>query len=698
MGKSGITFKENGMNVDFRIHEDGVVELADFSAVENSKPVELSGPTGFPIVEVQVTGETSTKMHGYKHNACSASMQLKYRNHRVYENSAGKKLEIELLSDQGLAVQYNMQFYNGVAIAQVWNVLQNCGKESMGIEYASSFIYQGLAKNGEKLYFDKTDIYIPYNGWDSEARWKKADIEDLNLTRMPVEGPMVPGFGNNRFSYGSNGSWSTCEYLPMGFTRDRETNEIYYFQIENSGEWLAEYGSGVDRHLYIALSGPSENENGWWKNLKPGDCFATVKAAFGVIPGNESEAAAELTKYRRKMRRTNEDDEKCNVVFNDYMNCLMGDPTEEKELRIIDKAAELGCEYYCLDCGWYDDGDWWDSVGAWKESRTRFPNGLKKVFDYAKSKGLKMGLWLEIETMGIRCELANALPDDWFFCRHGKRHVDNKRYLLDFRNQEVREYCMDVIDRMVRDYGAEYFKMDYNVTTGIGSDVNSDSCADALLEHNRCLYQWYEDIYRKYPGLVIENCGSGGQRMDYGMLRLQSLQSTSDQTDYIFNSHIAANVSTAVTPEQAGMWVYPYEDEEEHVIYNMVNGMLLRPYISGMVWKLSANHLELLKEGIDVYKGIRSDVKDFVPYFPLGLSEIKDETLAYGLKGENKAYLSVFLPGTDQAEIPLEFGKQIREVKVLYPKKVNCKFELNGEKLKVQMPQKKAARFFEITF
>ena len=37
-----------------------------------------------------------------------------------------------------------------------------------------------------------------------------------------------------------------------------------------------------------------------------------------------------------------------------------------------------------------------------------------------------MGLWLEIEVMGVACELANKLPDDWFVCRHGKRHIDNK--------------------------------------------------------------------------------------------------------------------------------------------------------------------------------------------------------------------------------------------------------------------------------
>lgn len=147
-------------------------------------------------------------------------------------------------------------------------------------------------------------------------------------------------------------------------------------------------------------------ENGWWKNLKPGDTFETVPVGFGVADGSLNEAMAELTKYRRAIRRENDDDKKLNIVFNDYMNCLMGDPIESTEKEIIDKAAEMGCEYYCMDAGWYDKGYWWDRVGEWKESPERFPNGMKSVCDYAKSKGLVMGLWLEIEVMGVECELA----------------------------------------------------------------------------------------------------------------------------------------------------------------------------------------------------------------------------------------------------------------------------------------------------
>lgn len=694
-----IIVREGGLSVQFQVREDGVVELSGFSPVEMDVSPKAREDVKIvsPLVEVQVTGKSTRGMHAYKHNSSSASLDFHYREHKLEKWEKGKELQIFLDTEYGLEAVYHMKFFDGVAVVQVWTQLNNKGREEIGLEYVSSFIYQNLCGAGKLPYGEKTDIYTPLNGWSCEAQWKKEDIRDLNIPGMTVNGFNEPGFGNNRYCYGGRSSWSSCEYLPMGFAHDRETGETYCFQIEHSGQWHVEYGTEPGERLYLALSGPTEAENGWWKNLKPGESFATVPAAFGVVQGDVSAAAAALTAYRRKIRRQNADNEKLNVVFNDYMNCLMGDPTDEKERMIIDKAAAMGCEYYCLDCGWYDKGYWWDRVGEWVECPERFPNGLKAVCEYARKKNMVMGLWLEIEVMGVACELAAKLPDDWFICRHGKRHIDNKRYLLDFRNPKVREYCSDVVDRLIKDYGVGYFKVDYNVTVGHGSDLHSDSCSDAIMEHYKYLYQWYEEIFEKHPDLVIENCGSGGQRMDYGMLKLLSLQSTSDQTDYIYNSYIAANVASAVTPEQAGMWVYPYEDEEEHVIYNMVNGLLLRPYVSGMVWKLSDNSMKLMKEGIALYKEIRSDVKEAVPFFPLGFGNIRQDALAYGLRKGDTVYLAVFAPGTKDVEIPLTFGKETGQAEVIYPKKGNCEYKVEGGILSVHMPQDKTARLFKMT-
>ena len=697
-----IEISEGQMHVTFRVNDDKSVELVDFSAIKDTKDLEALDqgygmvPKHHQVIGLQISGESATDMHAYKHNSASESTRFKYVNHSISENENGKLFILEMLSEHKLHAFYNMQFYKDLQIVSVETTIRNDGNEDIGIEYITSFFYGGLCKNGSLKYYDKAKFWIPQNSWSNEAQWKELDAIDVGLSHMPVKGYNLPDKANNRFHYENVGSWSTCEHLPMGMVKDSETGEIYYFDIEHSGSWQVEYGSDVGYNLYLALMGPND-ESFWWKNLYPGQEFTTVPVAFGVSVGNENTAMDVFTMYRRCIRRPNEDNEKCFVVFNDYMNCLMGDPTEEKEMRIIDLAAELGCEYYCMDCGWYDDGPWWDKVGEWKESKKRFPHGMKTVTDYAKKKGMKMGLWLEIEVMGTDCELTQKLPDNWFFCTHGKRRVDNKRYLLDFRNPEVYEYTMDVVNRLIVDYEVEYFKIDYNVTTGPGSDINSDSLGDAMLEHYRAVYRWIQEIYKNHPKLVIENCGSGAQRMDYGILKYHSLQSTSDQTDYISNSYIAANVACAVTPEQAGMWVYPYVDEREHVIYNMVNGLLLRPYISGLVWNMSKDNLELMKEGISLYKNvIRKDLTKMVPIWPAGFNRVGSDSLYYGVTNGTKAYLAVFAPKTNEVEVDISSLGDIKSATIIYPSEDNTTVELNKSILTLKFANDGCARLLEI--
>ena len=693
-----IAISEGRLHITFRVHEDQTVELADISLGEKAPalpPVHPDPCKRGQFLAVHVTGESATGFHAGKHDAGSVSTRWRYVSHRIERNAQGSLLTLSVQAPDGLAADYCLQTYTGLTVVRAWSTLTNRSEEDIGLEYAASFIFQGVGRHRTSAAYDGLEFYIPRNGWANEAQWQKADAVDLGLSHMATLGYSLPDKGNSRYHYGSTDSWSTSEYLPMGIVRDPESGEVFFCQVEHSGAWEIEYGMADNRSLYVCLLGPSD-DSGWWKNLRPGESFTTVPAAFGVDVGGINEAVGQLTRYRRRIRRPNQDNEHCWVVFNDYMNCLFGDPTEEKEKQIIDRAAALGCEYYCLDAGWYDAGPWWDRVGEWRESPERFPHGLKSLYDYARGKGLRMGMWLEIEVMGTACELAKTLPDDWFICTHGKRRVENNRYLLDFRNPEVRKYCMGVIDRLVTDYGCEYFKIDYNVTTGRGSDLNADSPGDAMLEHYRALYGWIREVYEKHPNLVIENCGSGGQRMDYGMLALHSLQSTSDQTDYVSNAYIAANVASAVTPEQAGMWVYPYRDEREHVIFNMVNGLLLRPYVSGIVWDMSEDSMALMREGIGVYKTLRAELKDMTPFFPLGFGRVNDHQLAYGVRSDRKAYLSVFTIGSREAAIPLACLGEIRGVKVVYPASGSCEAALEDGVLRVTMPGDTCARLFEI--
>lgn len=691
--------EEGGLAAGFRVRENGTVELAHFTPAGSGPVREEIPPSGayYPLLEVEETGKSSRNLRGSRHNACSASLEFRYLSHRVTDEADGRLLVLELETEPGLHAAYQMRFFSGVPAVQVFVTLENRGTEDVPLEHVSAFLFRNLCGEGELPYYEKTEIFVPRNSWYTEGRWQAFDARDLLLNGLPVTGHNCPGQGRNRFAYGSTSSWSSSDYLPMGFVRDREREETYFFQIEHSGQWLAEYGSDPEGKLYLSLSGASEQEHGWWKMLHPGERWSTVPAAFGVVKGGINEAAAALTRYRRQIRRFPADAGKPAVIFNDYMNCLMGEPREETVRETIRLAAELGCEYYCMDAGWYDDGYWWGRVGAWEESTARFPGGLRKLFDYARSLGLKMGLWLEIEVMGTKCALAQELPDDWFVCRHGRRHIDNGRYLLDFRNPEVRAYTRSVLERLIRDYGCEYFKMDYNVTMGTGSGLLADSGAEAIRQHYECLYGWYADLLRSYPQLLIENCGSGGMRMDYGILKYLALQSVSDQTDALWNAFIGADAAAAVLPEQAGMWVYPYEDDREHVIFNMTAGLLLRPYMSGRVWELSEEHFRLLREGVAFYKAHREEFARAVPVFPLGFSNVRtDRYTAFGLRSGKRLYLSVLAPFADAAEIPLPGTGEGARASVLYPETGDCDYQLEQETLFVRMPGKACGRLFLI--
>ena len=107
--------------------------------------------------------------------------------------------------------------------------------------------------------------------------------------------------------------------------------------------------------------------------------------------------------------------------------------------------------------------------------------------------------------------------------------------------------------------------------------------------------------------------------------------------------------------------------------------------------------MKLMQEGIALYKEIRSDVKEAVPFFPLGFGNIRQDALAYGLRKEDTVYLVVFAPRTKDVEIPLAFGKETGQVEVIYPKKGNCEYKVEDGILSLHMPQEKTARLLKIT-
>lgn len=700
-----IHINENGINFVLEIDDKNEVKLLHFSSLpfNENDITSRSGTMGFRLVEVNVSGlDRPLERHGNKYIVTAPGYRLKFKGINDTANQLGRKLEITTFDNEtGIEVISHFQFYNGISVARVWTDVINTGSDEITLEYVSSFALTGIEKEGLLPQDEKMLLKVCHNSWQRELQWQEYTLPQLGLELCQ---PVKEQHSSKVIGFTNVGNWSAKEYIPMGYLENKETNSALFWQIEHNGSWHWEI-SDQEGHLYLQLSGPSEIESHWSKNLKAGESFTSVPCAVGVCSGGFDNAMGELTKYRRKIRRKNRDNQTLAVIFNDYMNCLWGDPTTEKEIPLIDAAAEVGCEYFCIDAGWYDKGFWWDGVGMWQESRERFPNGLKEVTDYIRSKGMIPGVWLELEVMGINCPLVNDICDDtWFFTRHGKRVHDRSRYQLDFRNPKVIAHANEVIDRLVTEYGVGYIKMDYNIEPGIGTEQNADSVGDGLLGHERAYLAWLDSIFKKYPKLIIENCSSGGLRMDYALLSRYSIQSTSDQDDYKKYCTISANAPSALCPEQAAVWSYPMTNgDKEEVVFNMINAMMLRIHQSGHLVNIVPERKALVKEAIDVYKKMRKDIKKALPFWSLGTSAFSDEWVSLGLKTENTAYIAVWKreSSKDACVLPVEFlrGKNV-EISCIYPSFNKESFAFNKEAgtVTVKLSENYSARLFKLDF
>lgn len=494
--------------------------------------------------------------------------------------------------------------------------------------------------------------------WLGESRWNTCSLrrELVDLALGSHGGSSARGAR----SFSSTGSWSTGRVLPAGaLLQDLDAGAgepaAFAWQIESNGGWRWEVGENT-HGSYLALAGPTDEDSQWTALLGPGESFTTVPATLAVGGGMEGGFAA-LTDFRRAARRNHPDNDRLPVVFNDYMNTLMGDPTTEKLLPLIDAAAEAGAEYFCVDAGWYDDsGDWWDSVGDWQPSTVRFPNGLDEVIDRIRDSGMVPGLWLEPEVVGVESPAADRLPAEAFFTRHGQRVVEHGRYHLDLRHPAAIAHLDSVVDRLVNDFGVGYFKLDYNINPGPGTDLDADSPGAGLLEHNRAHLAWLESVLDRHPRLVLENCASGAMRMDFAMLSRLQLQSTSDQQDPHAYPPIAAAAPLMMLPEQAANWAYPQpEMTDEELAFTLCTGMLGRMYLSGRVDAMNPGQKVLVSEAVAAHKRIRRDLAQGHASWPLGIDQWTKHWVALAIGTRQTRHLTLWRrrDGAPSIEVPL---------------------------------------------
>lgn len=645
---------------------------------DDAARAELPRVAGLPLIEVNVTGY-GRWLANERFIQTVVGERLAYQRHEEYHEDGWLVLRVDLADpESGLAAEAFFRTLDGVGVVQTWSRLTNRGEHRLTLDAVTSFTLGGVVDSRDGV--AGLDLWFADNEWLAEGRWQRRALRevlvDMNHGRHRQE-------GRSSAWRASQGTWSTGRHLPMGALTARDDGRTLLWQLENPGGWRWEVGEFAEA-AYVALLGPTDRDHQWRQALEPDEAFTTVPAAVAIgaaLDGGDgtggfTEAVAAMTAYRRALRRPHPDHARLPVIFNDFMNTVMGDPTTERLLPLIDAAAEVGAEYFVIDAGWYaSEAGWWDTVGAWEESAIRFPAGLSEVVDRIREHGMVPGLWLEPEVIGVRSALAGSLPPAAFFQRDGERVVDNGRYHLDLRHPAAVEHLDAVVDRLVADYGVGYFKLDYNVNPGPGTDIGGSAGA-GLLGHERALLAWLDGVLDRHPGLTLENCASGGMRSDYAMLSHLQLQSTSDQQEHFRYPAIAAAAPAAIAPEQAASWAYPQpEFGDGENAFALCNALLGRVHLSGNLDRMTPEQRALVADALAVYKQIRTDIPAAVPFWPLGLPGWTDPWIVLGLRNSVKTYVTVWRrPGGGSAAeetfvIPHLKGRDV-EAAVLFPQDV----------------------------
>ena len=230
----------------------------------------------------------------------------------------------------------------------------------------------------------------------------------------------------------------------------------------------------------------------------------------------------------------------------------------------MDAAAQLGIEAFVLDSGWYNKKDWSRELGDYQVNREKFPNGLEELSRYVRAKGMKFGLWVEIENAGAGSRLAQEHPD-WFLAYNGAPILKDQRHQLNFARAEVRQWATATVERLIRDYNLGWLKIDYNIDVGYRFDPpGGPRTADVLYDHVRAYYGWLDELRAAHPGLLVENCSSGALRFDLGIIAHAHTTWLSDVVNPFPSAQLGYGCTVEFAPEICNHWMVG-DDDQGHV-------------------------------------------------------------------------------------------------------------------------------------
>jgi alpha-galactosidase len=559
-----------------------------------------------PLVQVKLMGDPvgGGFSQGLTMRNSETLSSLCYAGQSVIEDKEKIEVVTTLRSDRGYACEHHLFYRHKDEAFTIQTVFRNEGQESLSLELLASFSLSGLTPFAEDDAPNRLYLHRFRSSWSAEGRHICQAVEELNLERS------WSGHGVRAERFGQVGSMPVHGYFPFAGVEDRAEGVFWGAQLAWAGSWQME---AYRRDDQLSLSGGlADREFGhWMKNVAPGDSFSSPLAYASTVKGNLDDLCQRLTAMQiPAAEQVPASEQSLPVLVNEWCT-TWGNPEHKRIVEIAKRLRESGAKYFVIDAGWYrgDNGNWEFSQGEWAPNRNLFPQGLAATAAAIREQGLIPGIWFEFEVVGSQSPLFDSMTEH-FLQRDGFPITAGQRRFWDFRDPWVHQYLREKVITQLREAGFGYIKVDYNETIGMGVD-GAESLGEGLRQHLLAVQEFFREMRREIPDLVIEVCASGGHRLEPSMLALASMGSFSDAHESLDIPIIAANLHRLILPRQSQIWaVLHAADTVQRITYSLAAGFLGRLCISGEIDQLSAGQWELVQSAIRFYERVAPIIKN----------------------------------------------------------------------------------------
>ena len=397
---------------------------------------------------------------------------------------------------------------------------------------------------------------------------------------------------------------------PVVFLRNNVTGKIWCSQIAFSGGCRFTFDLNGQKNTDCHLSFKAEiTGHKPLYVIAPKETFTSPAVLIGLVQGDLDLCINEMHAHIRKSILNKPENNPCNLLI----GCGMGAEHLDMGVEIckdyVDQFQKMGGEIFIIDAGWVcpkgKQIEWGDYNGLNVPNEELYPNGITEIADYCHEKGLKFGLWMDVESLGRHCPQFSEKPD-WRAKNVFSEQTDR---FIDFTNDEAAAWCENELERIIAEYKLDLLRVDYNTSyrdyfnikdTGTGTK----ECL--TLKHFYKVYKMYDNLKKKFPHVIFENCAGGGGRCDLGQMKYFNHTWVSDCQRAPRSIYITNGMTMCLPPERvdrlfAGMGCHEHGSLDLQLRNTMLGHMSLN-VITPIKTEINTELLAFVKHSTDIYK------------------------------------------------------------------------------------------------